>query len=73
LDVGSEDASQLDRQRAVSALSDRILENGTLVHKIAKIVLHNSLELDVGGRKPAAVRVAHGYPGLFYRKRRIRC
>jgi hypothetical protein len=33
-------------------LSDRILENGTLVHQIAKIVLHNSLALDVGGKSP---------------------
>jgi len=47
----------------VSALSDRILENCTLVHQIAKIVLHNSLELDVGEKEPAAVRVATGIRG----------
>jgi hypothetical protein len=56
-DVGGDGASQRDRQRVVSALSHRILENGTLVHQIAKIALHNSLELD-GGEKKSQPRFA---------------
>jgi GTP cyclohydrolase I len=62
-DVGGDGASQRDRQRVVSALSHRILENGTLIHQIAKIALRNSLDLDGRAKKPAAVHVAMSIRG----------